>query len=283
MGKTGLVLEGGAMRGLFTCGIIDTFLEENITFDGAIGVSAGAVFGCNLKSRQFGRALRYNERFCRDWRYCSLLSLILTGDLYGADLCYNRIPYELDPFDLETFRSDPMAFYLVATDVETARPVYHLCTTGDGEDMKWFQASASMPIASKPVEIGGRKYLDGGIADPIPLEYFQGIGYEKNVVILTQPADYVKTPQDHPLLMKTALRKYPAVARALLNRHKAYNHTTSEIRKQEKDGRILVIRPPEALNIGPVCREPAELRRVYEIGRRAARETLDQVREYVCQ
>ena len=279
--KTGLVMEGGAMRGLFTTGVIDVFMENGITFDGAIGVSAGAVFGCNLKSKQIARPLRYNKRFCRNWRYCSIRSLILTGDLYGADMCYDRIPYELDPFDLKTFSTNPLEFYLVATDTKTGKPVYHRCTTGDGEDMKWFRASASMPIASRPVKIGKRTYLDGGISDSIPLAYFQKIGYEKNVVILTQPLNYRKQPQKHPRLMAVLLRRYPEVAKALYRRHKDYNRTTAMIRKMEKDGRIFVIRPPEALNIGAVCKDPDELQRVYDIGRKTAEEDLERMKAFM--
>ena len=279
--KTGLVLEGGAMRGMFTCGALDVFMENGLRFDGAVGISAGAVFGCNYKSNQPGRALRYNKRFCRDWRYCSWRSWLLTGDLYGAKMCYDLIPHKLDPFDTETFRNNPMKFYLVATDVETGEAVYHLCTDGDETDMPWFRASASMPVASKPVMIGGRGYLDGGVADPIPLTYFQSIGYDRCVVILTQPETYVKQPQKHQRLMDVMLRKYPRVAARLADRHERYNRTAAMIREEERAGQILVIRPPEALNIGPVCKEPSELQRVYDIGRRTAEERLEAVRSFL--
>ena len=281
MSSTGLVMEGGAMRGMFTNGVIDVFMENDITFDGAIGVSAGAVFGCNIQSKQIGRPIRYNKRFCKDWRYVSIRSWLLTGNLYGVDLCYNRIPYELDPFDIKAFQENPMKFYLVVTDVESGEPVYHLCTTGGEEDMDWFRASASMPIASKPVEIGGRKYLDGGISDSIPLVYFQSLGYNRNVLILTQPADYVKPPQKHPVLMNLMLRRYPQVARALADRHETYNRTTAMIREMEKTGQVFVIRPPEALNIGAVCKDENELQRVYDIGRRTAEERLEAMKEFL--
>ena len=269
------------MRGMFTNGVIDVFMENDITFDGAIGVSAGAVFGCNIQSKQIGRPIRYNKRFCKDWRYVSIRSWLLTGNLYGVDLCYNRIPYELDPFDIKAFQENPMKFYLVVTDVESGEPVYHLCTTGGEEDMDWFRASASMPIASKPVEIGGRKYLDGGISDSIPLVYFQSLGYNRNVLILTQPADYVKQPQKHPLLMNLMLRRYPQIARVLANRHESYNRTTAMIREMEKTGQVFVIRPPEALNIGAVCKDENELQRVYDIGRRTAEERLEAMKGFL--
>ena len=161
--RTGLVMEGGAMRGLFTAGVLDVMMENGIELDGAIGVSAGALFGCNYKSRQIGRSVRYNLRFHDNPRYCSLRSLIKTGDLFEAEFCYHEIPDRLDPFDRRTYQENPMPFYVVCTDVKLGIPVYHRVDRGDDEDMKWFQASGSMPVFSRVVEIGGRGYLDGGM------------------------------------------------------------------------------------------------------------------------
>lgn len=137
--KKGLILEGGAMRGMYTAGVLDIFMENDITVDGAIGVSAGAAFGCNLKSKQIGRTIRYNTKYCRDPRYVGLRSLIKTGDIYGADFCYNQIPNRLDIFDVETYQKNPMDFYVVTTDIETGKPIYHLCPNGDATDIKWFR------------------------------------------------------------------------------------------------------------------------------------------------
>ena len=192
--KKGLVLEGGAMRGIFTAGVIDVLLENDIYFDGVIGVSAGACFGCNYVSKQIGRTLRYNLKYCQDPRYCSVRSLIKTGDMFGADFCYHDIPETLDPFDTETFVASSTEFYVVATDIESGEPVYRKMTDCKGEDLEWIRASASMPLASRIVEIDGGKYLDGGIADSIPLDAFQKMRYEKNVVILTRPDGYKKSP-----------------------------------------------------------------------------------------
>lgn len=153
--KKGLVLEGGAMRGMFTSGVLDVFMENGIDFDGAIGVSAGATFGCNYKSRQPGRAIRYNKRFSHDWRYCSFRSLFLTGDMYGADFCYNQIPNRLDIYDVETYRKNPMQFYIVASDAVSGKSVYKKLETCDAHDLMWMRASASMPLVSKPVKIDG--------------------------------------------------------------------------------------------------------------------------------
>ena len=175
--KKVLILEGGAMRGMFTCGVIDVFMENGINFDGAAGISAGATFGCNYKSRQIGRAIRYNKKYSRDWRYCSLRSLIKTGDLYGAEFCYHTMPEQLDPFDTETFRNDPMEFYIGATDVETGEVRFHKCTDGGDTDIEWMRASASMPVVSNIVSVDGYRMLDGGIVCSVPYEYMEQQGF----------------------------------------------------------------------------------------------------------
>ena len=171
--NTGLVLEGGAMRGLFTAGVIDVLMENGIEFPAFVGVSAGAAFGCNYKSRQIGRALRYNKRFCRDPRYCSFRSLFKTGDVFGAQFCYHEVPNTLDPFDGKAFNENPMAFYLVASDVETGTPFYKKIDHADDTAYEWIRASASMPIVSRVVELDGKKFLDGGVTDSIPLAFME--------------------------------------------------------------------------------------------------------------
>ena len=174
------------MRGLFTAGITDAMMAHGITFDGIIGVSAGAAFGCNIKSKQPGRALRYNLAYSRDPRYCSVRSLLTTGNLYG-DFCYHELPERLDLFDNAAFAASPIAFYVVCTDVDSGNAVYHRLDRADYNDLEWIRASSSMPLVSRIVEVDGYRMLDGGIADSIPLRQFQEFGYEKNIVILTQP------------------------------------------------------------------------------------------------
>ena len=276
--KRGLVMEGGAMRGLFTCGVIDVFMENGVEFDGAIGVSAGACFGCNYKSKQPGRAMRYNLRFCRDPRYSSIRSLIRTGDIYGAEFCYHTIPESLDPFDYETFEQNPMEFYVVCTDVETGKPVYHNMPHGRAGEMEWLQASASMPLVSRVVHAGGRKLLDGGVSDSIPLQYFESIGYDRNIVILTQPADYVKQPNRQVPLLRAALRKYPRVADAMARRHEMYNAETAYARERAKAGAAIVIQPKAPLPVHRIEHDANRLREAYELGRAAGAERLDEVR-----
>ena len=278
--KTGLIMEGGAMRGMFTAGVTDIMMENGITFDGAIGVSAGAAFGCNFKSNQPGRVIRYNSTYCRDPRYAGLRSLIKTGNLFGAEFCYVEIPQKLDIFDEEAFINNPMEFYVVCTDIETGEVIYHRC--GDSlNELEWFRASASLPLAAKPVEVDGKKLLDGGIGDSIPLKHFESIGYNRNVVILTQPKGFVKQKNKLVPIIRRVLKEYPKVAELLSNRHNDYNNTIAYIEEHEKNGEILVIRPPVPLNIKPVCRDPEELYRVYNIGRKVGEEMLEQIKDFL--
>ena len=279
--KYGLIMEGGAMRGMFTAGVMDVLMENRIHFDGAIGVSAGAAFGCNLKSNQIGRVIRYNKKYCKDPRFCSIRSLIKTGDLYGAEFCYTTIPYELDLFDCEAYLNNPMDFYVVCTDVETGKPVYRKCITGRDEDLIWIRASASMPIASRVVEATGYKLLDGGISDSIPLEYFESLGYNKNVVILTQPKGYIKKPSKALPLIKASLKDYPNVYKTMANRHNDYNSTIEKIEEAEKNGDVLVIRPPEKLPVGRVEHNPDKLQIAYDIGVKTALEQLEEIKSFI--
>ena len=279
--KKGLVLEGGAMRGLFTAGIIDVMMEAGIEPDGIIGVSAGAAFGCNYKSRQPGRAIRYNTRFARDKRYCSWWSWLKTGDLYNAQFGYHIVPKQYDIFDDATFDATPLAFYVVCTDVETGRPVYKQLEKATPLAYDWIRASASMPLASKVVELEGMKVLDGGVADSIPLAWFESIGYNRNVVILTQPEGYVKEHNRLMPLMRIALRHYPRMIEALDKRHLMYNEELAYVRRAEREGRCLVIRPEEKLPIGHISHDSDEMRRVYDIGRIAGQKHLDAIRNFL--
>ena len=278
--KTALIMEGGAMRGMFTCGVMDILMENSVTFDGAAGISAGAVFGCNFKSGQIGRPIRYNKKYCRDPRYCSIRSLIRTGDLYGADFCYRELPDVLDPFDRDTFARNPMAFYAGATDVKTGKCVFHLCTDGGQTDMLWFRASASMPIVSRPVRIGDHSYLDGGIADAVPYAYMQQQGYNRNVIILTQPKGYRKKQETTPV-MKLFLRRIPKIRESMEHRHEMYNRQMDELDRMETEKTALVIRPPGDLKIGHTEKNPDELERVYQIGRKEAEMRLQEIRQWL--
>ncbi|MBR6701270.1 MAG: patatin family protein [Firmicutes bacterium] len=279
--KTGLILEGGAMRGLFSAGVTDVFMENGIDFDGLIGVSAGAAFGCNYKSRQPGRTIRYNINYSKDPRYCSFRSLIKTGDLYGADFCYRELPEKLDIFDNDAFETNPMEFHVVCTDVNTGKGVYKKFEVSDNNFYEWIRASASMPLASKIVHVDGYSLLDGGIADSIPLKHFESIGFSKNVVILTQPEGYVKKKNPLMPIMKIALRKYPNAVQAMADRHLNYNAALEYVRERESSGNAFIIRPEIPLNIGKIEHDQDKMRRVYEYGRLVGERELERVIEFL--
>ena len=268
--KTGLVLEGGAMRGLFSAGVMDVMMEAGITFDGLVGVSAGAAFGCNYKSRQAGRAIRYNKHYAKDWRYCSLWSLLLTGDLFGADYAYHYIPEHEDVFDKKAFEENPMEFHVVCTDVETGRSVYRRLDVVDYDCYEWIRASASMPLAARMVRLEGLRLLDGGVSDSIPLHYFQEQGYGRNVVVLTQPAGYSKRQNRLMPLIRVALHRHPRFVAAMAARPSMYNAQLAYVCEEERRGSTYVIRPPHDIRIGYVTHDTSVMQAVYELGRTEA-------------
>ena len=279
--KTGLIMEGGAMRGMFTAGVLDVLMENGLVTDGAIGVSAGAVFGCNYKSHQIGRVIRYNTEYCNDKRYASFKNLVKTGNLYSEQFCYHEVPEKLDPFNEAAFAASPMDFFVVCTDVKTGEPIYHKCRKGDAEDVLWMEASASMPLAAKIVKIGHYGLLDGGVADSIPVRFFESIGYKRNLIILTQPKGYIKKKNKFLPAIRAKYFRYPAFVEAVADRHERYNETLSYISMLEQAGRDYVIRPPIPLEIGAMERDPAQLRRVYETGRAVAQIQVEKIRDFL--
>lgn len=279
--KTGMVLEGGAMRGMFTCGVIDIFMENGIGFDGILGVSAGAIFGTNYKSKQPGRAVRYNTRYSKDPHYGTIKSLLKTGDLYDTKFCYDDIPNKLDIFDVNTYAKNPLKFYVGVSELESGKNVVHEIPNGDELDLKWIRASASLPLVSNPVVIDGKSYLDGGITSSIPLRQFYDLGYDKAVVILTRPRDYKKKPAKFVWLMKLLMRKYPETANAMENRHLMYDEEKVFVFDMEKQGKCMVIAPDEDVGISRTEHNPEELRRVYEMGRIEGNKKLEAVRAFL--
>ena len=278
--KKGLVLEGGAMRGLWTAGVTDVMMEHDIWPDGLIGVSAGAAFGCNYKSRQIGRALRYNQRFANDRRYSGLWSLLTSGDYFNADFGYHVVPYKYDLFDMEVFEQNPLAFTIVCTDVETGKAVYHEMTHVDYDELEWLRASASMPMLSKVVKVDGHQLLDGGVGDSIPLEYYEKQGYERNIVILTQPLGYQKKHLALMPLMRFMLHKYPHFLKAMDERHLMYNRQLAYVAQAEQEGRCLVIRPEEKIPIGHISHDPQQMQRVYDMGREVGERYIERIKAF---
>ncbi|MBQ8555590.1 MAG: patatin family protein [Clostridia bacterium] len=272
MAKTGLVLEGGGVRGMYSAGVLDVFMEHGVSFDGMIGVSAGAIHGCSYLSGQKGRSIRYYRKYLTDWRFMSLRSWITTGDIVGADFCYHELPDKLDVYDHDAFLRCGVPYYAVCTNVETGKPEY-LRITDMRAQIDVLRASASLPYFSRIVEVAGGKYLDGGCADSIPVEAFQRMGYERNVVVLTRDASYRKSPE-MGRLPKLVYRKYPAFVKALQERHTMYNSQVALIEKLEAEGRIFVIRPQAPLEIGRLEKDVAKVQAVYDAGRADAEKAM---------
>lgn len=279
--KRGLILEGGAMRGMFSAGVIDVMMENHIAFDGLIGVSAGAAFGCNYKSWQIGRVLRYNTAYCRDKRYCGLRVLYKTGDIYSREFCYGEVPLRLDPFDFAAFKRNPMEFYVVCTDVDTGGAVYHRYEGLEDHGFDWIRASASMPFVSQIVDIDGQKLLDGGVADAVPLRFFQSLGYDTNVAVLTRPRGYRRKKNGFLPLMRRRYRACPRFVEALEQQHIRYNETLAHIEAEEDAGRLFVIRPERPLELKRVERNPDRLRAAYECGRATAYGRMEALRGFL--
>lgn len=277
--KTGLVLEGGGTRGIYTAGVLDVFLQNGIEFDGVIGVSAGAIHGASFVSKQEGRSIRYYKKYCNDPRFMGLRSWFTTGDFIGVDFCYHELPEKLDIYDNETFMASPTKFYAVCTDVETGAPIYHLITDMYKE-IDYLRASASLPYFSRVVEIDGKEYLDGGCADSVPLKAFQKMGYEKNVVILTRPEGYEKKPEKR-FLSSIFYRKQPEFSATLKHRHVSYNENMKYIAQSEKEGKIFVVRPKEALNIGRLENNPEKMQEIYDVGYQDGLRVIENIKAFL--
>ena len=280
--KTGLVLEGGAMRGMFTAGVLDVLMEHGIVLDGAIGVSAGAVFGCNYKSHQIGRVIRYNTQYCNDKRYASFGNLLRTGNLYSEQFCYHDIPEKLDPLDYDAFLANPTKLYVGCSNLDTGEAEYLECTDMRKlEDVNKVRASASLPLVSNIVEVDGMKLLDGGVSDSIPIFAFRRMGYRRNIVVLTRPEGYRKGPDKMLRLEAGRYREYPEFVKRCHMRHMYYNKTLDKLEELEKEGDTLIIRPSETIEISRLEKKPEMIEAMYELGVYDAKEKLQQVKKFL--
>ncbi|MGN0976011.1 MAG: patatin family protein [Gemmiger sp.] len=280
-GKVGMVLEGGAMRGMYTAGVLDVMMENGFGADLIIGVSAGAIHGCNLVSGQPGRSIRYYQKYRGDRHFMGLYSLLTTGDVVGKKFCYEEIPLHLDPFDEAAFEASPTDFYVTVTNVETGEPEYILCDElRVGGKMDVVRAGASMPLCSHIVEYGGKKYLDGGIADSIPYAKAKQLGAEKCVVVLTQPAGYLKEPANLAPF-RVVYRKYPKLVEAMGRRHMMYNTEVCAVEQAAQRGEAFLIRPSKNLKIGRMEKDMARLRAMYDLGRSDAAEQMPALNAYL--
>ena len=263
--KVGLVLEGGGMRALFTAGVLDALLDiKELDIDGIVGVSAGALFGVNYVSGQKERAIRYNKKYARDKRYMGFYSWITTGNAVNEEFAFYEIPFKLDVFDQEKFKQSKIDFYVVMTNVESGKPEYVLIKDVF-KQMEYLRATSALPFASKIIEINGKKYLDGGISDSIPIDYCESLGYDKIILVLTRPENSYKEDKLN-FLYKLVYRKYPKLVERLINMGKDYEVVLKKIKKLENENKIFVIRPPKVLKIGRLEKDENKIQEVYDIG-----------------
>lgn len=261
--ETGLVLEGGAMRGMYTAGVLDVFLENKIQVDCIVGVSAGALFGVNFLSGQKGRVIRYNKQFNGDKNYIGLRPLLREGNIVSTKYAYEEVPRRLDPFDDAAYKKSGIPFYAVVTNMENGMPEY-IKIDSVFEQMDVLRASGSMPFVSKPVLIDGKQYLDGGISDSIPFRFAESLGCDRLIVILTRDMAYRKKPMS-PALIRLWFGKSP-IAEKLLLRHEVYNRSVEKLKEWEANGKAVVIRPSSPVEIGRIETDPDKLQSVYDLG-----------------
>ncbi len=277
--KVGLVLEGGAMRGMYTAGVIDVFLDNNIEIDGIVGVSAGILFGINYISKQRGRVIRYNKKYIKDKRYMGINSLIKTGNVINKEFAYYELPFKLDVFDEETFEKSKTEIFAGVTNVETGKPEF-IKISDCFKQMEVMRATSAMPFVSKIVEIDGKKYLDGGTSNSIPVDECKKMGYEKIIVVLTRPIEYRKKPTNK-LITKLKYRKYPKFIECVNNRYKMYNETVEKIIDMENKKEIFVIRPSKTIKIKRIEKNPDKLQEMYDLGIKDANENLQNLKEFL--
>lgn len=278
--KTGLVLEGGAQRAIYTAGVLDVFLENNVSFDGVIGVSAGAIHGCSFVSGQRRRSIEYTLKYAGDWRFMSFFSWLFTGNMVGEKFCYHDLPEKLFPFNHAAFEKAKTKFYVTCSNLETGKAEYIYCPDMR-KGIEYLRASASMPFVSRISEIDGKKFLDGGICDSIPLRAFQKIGYERCVCVLTRNAGYIKKKNRLSFLAPYVYKKYPNFARAIAERHIMYNRELADIENLRRAHEVFVIRPSRYIKISHTETNPDVLRNVYELGRQDALDALPYLQRFL--
>ena len=280
--KIAFVLEGGAMRGLYTVGVLDTFMKNGINTHAILGVSAGALFGINFKSKRMGRALRYNLKYAHDKRYMSMNSLLTTGDIMNKKFCFDDIIYKLDKFDFETFNSSPIDFFAVVTNLVTGKAEYIKIDDAHSK-LEYLRASGSMPFVSKIVKTRGKYLLDGGITDSIPIQKALDMGFDKNIVVLTRPVGYRKKPMPWfvKILAKCVYKKYPKFIQAMFERYQMYNNQVDLVADLQKQGKIIVIRPSRFIDISRMETNLDTIKQMYQLGREDAQQMLPQIKAFL--
>ena len=277
--KIGLVLEGGAMRGLFTAGVLDIFLDNNVEVTDVVGVSAGTLFGVNYVSKQRGRALRYNLKYINDKRYMNVKSWVRTGNLINKDFTYYKLPFQLDVFDNKTFKESPINFFATVTNIETGEAEF-VKIKDAYKQMETLRATSALPFISEIIEVGDKKYLDGGISNSIPIDFFEKQDFDKVIVILTRPITYRKE-KTTGIQYKMFYKKYPKLVEKLENRYKEYNDTVDKIVELEKEGKLFVIRPSENITIKRLEKDVEKLQKVYDLGLKDGNNIIEDLKQYL--
>lgn len=278
----GLVLEGGGMKGIYTAGVLEYFIEKELYFNNCYGVSAGACHLCSYISKQPKRSYRIALNYLKDKNYCSTRSLILTGDLFNVDLNYDKIPNKLDPYDYKAASKYEGNAYAVVTNIRTGEPEY-MPLREMHRDIVAVRASASLPLVSRNVQIGKEYYLDGGISDAIPIRKSIGDGNIKNVVILTKEVGYVRKPasRQNLALIRIKYKKYPKMYELIATRHTHYNETLKFLDEEEQAGRAFVIRAKKPSDVGRIEKDRKKLEALYQIGYDDAKECYERLIEFL--
>lgn len=280
MVNSGLIIEGGGMRGMYTAGVLDFFMEKDLYFSDCYAVSAGACHASSYYSKQIGRSLKVTLDYIHDKSYCSVNSLIKTGDMFGVEMLYNRIPNELVLYDYDAFDKFNGNFYSVVTNCKTGKAEY-IKIQDMKKDIVAVRASSSLPLLSRIVEINGEKYLDGGITDSIPIKKSIEDGHNKNVVILTRDKTYRKTKASFLHLFKIKYKKYPKLIKAIENRYKMYNSTIDFIEEKRKSGEIFIIQPRNPVNISRLEKDKSKLKSLYDEGYNDAKECYEELIKFI--
>lgn len=279
-GKCALILEGGSFRGQFTAGVIDVMLEQGVDLPACYGVSAGALNGLNYKSRQIGRVNRINLAFCDNQRYVGSRALAANGSLIGYDFLLFDVQDRIDPFDNEAYRANPMKLFATVTNIMFGTAEYPEVQDAS-LDIDVVRASTSLPLVTQPVELNGSLYLDGGVADSVPIEHvLEEEGYDRAIVVLTQHRGYRKSPYELMPAARARYAAYPYLLDALSTRHERYNEQREHIWAYEREGRALVVAPPHPVTVGHVERDASKLLELYIAGRQEATRMLRQIKEF---
>ncbi|MFD3448981.1 patatin family protein [Microbacteriaceae bacterium 4G12] len=281
MNNIGLVLEGGGMKGLYTAGVLEFFMENDLYFPYVIGVSAGACMAATYLSRQKGRNKKVNTELVSDPRYISFRNFVRKRELFGMDFLFDEVPNKIVPFDFETFLNGAEQFVVGTTDCETGEAVYYNKREHGNDILKIIRASSSVPFIAPAVEYDQKKLLDGGITDPIPIQKAQADGYEKNVVIMTKPAGFIKDPSKLYSLAKWLYRRYPNVANHLAQHYEIYNCTISHLCSEKQKENFFVIQPSVPLPVSGLERNKEKLVHLYELGYNDAKNQYEQLKQWI--